>query len=64
MRLVTSFVIVIGLVAIGVIWSDVLPAIGMLENFKLWDVQGSKPNEVVTITLANLVVVIRSLFLP
>ncbi len=30
----------------------------MLENFKLWDVQGSKPNEVVTITLANLVVVI------
>lgn len=58
MRLVTSFVIVIGLVAISVIWSDVLPAIGMLENFKLWDVQGSKPNEVVTITLANLVVVV------
>lgn len=58
MRLVTSFMIVIGLVAFSVIWSDVLPAIGMLENFKLWDVQGSKPNEVVTITLANLVVVI------
>ena len=58
MRLVSSFMIVSGLVAISVIWSDVLPAIGMLENFKLWDVQGSKPNEVVTITLANLVVVI------
>ncbi len=58
MRLVTSFMIVIGLVAFSVIWSDVLPAIGMLEKFELWDVQGSKPNEVVTITLANLVVVI------
>lgn len=58
MRLVTSFMIVSGLVALSVIWSDVLPAIGMLENFKLWDVQGSKPNEVVTITLANLVIVI------
>lgn len=58
MRLVTSFMIVSGLAAFSVIWSDVLPAIGMLENFKLWDVQGSKPNEVVTITLANLVVVI------
>lgn len=58
MRLVTSFMIVTGLVAISVIWSDVLPAIGMLENFELWDVQGSKPNEVVTITLANLVIVL------
>lgn len=58
MRLVSSCMIVSGLVAFGVIWSDVLPAIGMLENFKLWDVQGSKPNEVVTITLANLVVVL------
>ena len=52
MRLVTSFVIVGGLVALGVIWSDVLPAIGMLENFKLWD-----------ITLANLVTVIPILIL-
>ncbi|MCC6507877.1 MAG: mechanosensitive ion channel [Pirellulaceae bacterium] len=58
MRLVTSFMIVSGLVAFSVIWSDVLPAIGMLENFELWDVQGSKPNEVVTITLANLVIVV------
>ncbi len=58
MRLVSSVMIVGGLVAVSVIWSDVLPAIGMLENFKLWDVQGSKPNEVVTITLANLVIVI------
>ena len=58
MRLVTSFIIVSGLVTLSIIWSDVLPAIGMLENFRLWDVQGSKPNEVVTITLANLVIVI------
>ncbi|MFO1065466.1 MAG: mechanosensitive ion channel [Pirellulales bacterium] len=58
MRLVSSFMIVAGLVAVSLIWSDVLPAIGMLENFKLWDVQGSKPDEIVTITLANLVFVL------
>lgn len=52
MRLVNSFIIVSGLVAFSVIWSDVLPAIGMLENFKLWD-----------ITLANVVMVIPILIL-
>jgi potassium-dependent mechanosensitive channel len=58
MRLVTSFVVVLALVSLGLIWSDVLPAIGMLENIRLWDVQGSRPDEIVNITLANLLFVL------
>ncbi len=63
MRLVNSFIVVSGLVAIFMIWSDVLPAIAMLENFKLWSVQGDKPDETVVITLANLLLVIPILAL-
>ena len=58
MRLLTSFMIVAGLVATAMIWSDVLPAITMLERFKLWDVQGATPDQRVSITLSNMVFVV------
>ncbi len=58
MRLVSSFIVVSALVAIFMIWSDVMPAIALLENFKLWTVQGDLPDETINITLANLVFLI------
>ena len=57
-RLLTSFVIVSGLIAVAMIWSDVLPAISMLDRFKLWDVQGDTPDQRVSITLSNIVLVV------
>ncbi len=63
MRLVSSLIVVSGLAAIFMIWSDVLPAIALLENFKLWSVQGDKPDETIVITLANLLLVIPILAL-
>lgn len=58
MRLLASSMIVAGLVILGVIWFEVLPAISMLERFKLWDVPGSRPDERVSITLSNVLFVI------
>ena len=58
MRLVSSFIVVSGLFAVFMIWSDVLPAIALLENFKLWTVQGDKPDETINITLANLLLIV------
>lgn len=63
MRLVSSLIVVSGLVAVFMIWSDVLPAIALLENFKLWSVQGDKPDETIVITLANLLLLIPILTL-
>ncbi len=63
MRLVSSFIVVSGLVAVFMIWSDVLPAIAMLENFELWSVQGNKPDETIIISLANLLLVVPILAL-
>lgn len=63
MRLVSSLIVVSGLVAVFMIWSDVLPAIALLENFKLWSVQGDKPDETIVITLANLLLIIPILAL-
>lgn len=58
MRLVSSFIVVSALVAVFMIWSDVLPAIALLENFELWTVKGDLPDESIKITLANLVFLI------
>lgn len=58
MRLVSSFIVVTGLVAIYFIWSDVLPAMAVLEHFTVWTVKGDLPDETVSITLKNLVLVI------
>lgn len=63
MRLVSSFIMVSGLVAVFMIWSDVLPAIALLENFELWSVQGDKPDQTIIISLANLLLVIPILAL-
>ncbi len=63
MRLVSSLMVVSGLVAVFMIWSDVLPAIALLENFKLWSVQGDKPDETIVITLANLLLIVPILAL-
>ena len=63
MRLVSSFIVVSGLVAVFMIWSDVMPAIALLENFELWSVQGDKPDETVVISLANLLLVVPILAL-
>ncbi len=57
-RLVFSFALTAGLVGAYYIWSDVLPAIGLLDRFELWEVQGATPDETVAITLAHLVLVI------
>lgn len=63
MRLVSSLIVVSALVAVSMIWSDVLPAIALLDNFRLWSVQGDKPDETIVITLANLVLIIPILAL-
>lgn len=52
-RLLTSGVVAAGLVMAYFIWSDILPAVSFLENFKLWPV-----DETTNITLANLVFVV------
>ncbi len=52
-RLLTSGVVAAGLLLAYFIWSDILPAVTFLENFKLWPV-----DETTNITLANLVLVV------
>lgn len=52
-RLLTSGVVAAGLLLAYFIWSDILPAVTFLENFKLWPV-----DETTHITLANLVLVV------
>lgn len=57
-RLVTSFVVMFIFVMLFVIWSDVLPAVALLEGVRLWPVQGEVSKDDFTITLANVLVVI------
>ncbi|MCA9158008.1 MAG: mechanosensitive ion channel, partial [Planctomycetales bacterium] len=57
-RLVTSFMVTFGLVMLFVIWSDVFPAVTMLEGIRLWPLQGEVTKETFTITLASVLVVI------
>ncbi len=57
-RLVTSFVVMFIFVMLFVIWSDVLPAVALLEGVRLWPVQGEVTKDTFTITLANVLVVI------
>lgn len=63
MRLVSSLILFSGLLGLLMIWSDVLPAIALLENFELWTVQGDKPDETIKITLANLLLIVPILAL-
>ncbi|MCC7334946.1 MAG: mechanosensitive ion channel [Pirellulaceae bacterium] len=57
-RLVTSFMVTFGLVTLFVIWSDVFPAVTMLEEIRLWPLQGEVTKEDFSITLASVLVVI------
>ncbi|MEO8268628.1 MAG: mechanosensitive ion channel domain-containing protein [Aureliella sp.] len=57
-RLVTSFMATLALVTLFVIWSDVFPAVTMLEGIQLWPLQGEVTDETFTITLAGALVVI------
>lgn len=62
-RLVTSGFVAMGLVILFLVWSDVIPAVQLLERFVLWQVPGDLPDETISITLANLVAVIPILVL-
>ncbi len=62
-RLVTSFVVTFIFVMLFVIWSDVLPAVALLEGVRLWPVQGEVTKDTFTITLANVLVVIPMVLL-
>ena len=57
-RLVTSFVVTFIFVMLFVIWSDVLPAVALLEGVRLWPVQGEVTKDTFTVTLANVLVVV------
>ncbi len=57
-RLVTSFMVTFGLVTLLVIWSDVFPAVSMLEGIRLWPLQGEVPKGAFTITLAKVLIFI------
>lgn len=62
-RLVTALVVISGLISLYATWSDVLPAVAFLENFKLWTVDNAVSGETITISLANLVIVIPVIML-
>ncbi len=57
-RLVTSLVITLGFVMFFVIWSDVLPAVTMLEGVRLWPLQAPATDDTFTVTLASALLVI------
>ncbi len=57
-RLVTSIVVASGCVLIFFIWSDVLPAVAMLENVQVWPLQKDASPDAVVVTLANVLLVI------
>jgi potassium-dependent mechanosensitive channel len=57
-RLITSAIVLIGLVGILFIWSGVMPAIGVLNTIKLWSVAGETPDKPIPITLANVLLAI------
>lgn len=57
-RLVTSSLFVLGLIAVGIIWKSILPAVSMLNSVTLWTVDGVTPDDRIAITLANVVIAI------
>lgn len=62
-RLVTSLIVATGIGATFAIWSDVLPAVEILNRFVIWEVDGNSPEENANITLANLVLLVPVLVL-
>ncbi len=62
-RLLTSFIVTVGIVLGYLVWSDILPAVTFLDGFTLWSVQGNLPDQTIRITLANLLLVIPIIIL-
>ncbi len=62
-RLVTSLVVATGLATAYYLWSDILPAISLLDRFELWTVQGDIAGERVPITWADLLLVVPIIIL-
>lgn len=62
-RLVTSLIVATGIGVAFVIWSDVLPAVEILNRFVIWEVEGKTPDQDSNITLANLVLLVPVLVL-
>ncbi len=57
-RLIKSTLVFAAIGAVVFIWSGVLPAVGVLESFVLWTVEGTTPDKTTPITLAHLFVAI------
>lgn len=57
-RLIKSTLVFAAIGAVVFIWSSVLPAVGVLESFVLWTVEGATPDKTTPITLAHLFVAI------
>ena len=57
-RLIRSTLVFAAIGAVIFIWSGVLPAVGVLESFELWTVEGTTPDKTTPITLAHLFVAI------
>lgn len=59
MRLVGSTLLFASVAVVAIIWTSVLPAVGVLNSVPLgWSVEGTSPGERIPITLANLVIAI------
>ncbi|XZE19633.1 mechanosensitive ion channel domain-containing protein [Pirellulaceae bacterium SH449] len=59
MRLVGSTLVFAAVAAVAIIWTSVLPAVGVLNSVPLgWSIEGANPGERIPITLANLVIAI------
>ncbi len=56
-KLVTSLVFSVGLLGVYWIWSNIIPALELLDSFELWEVAGDG-SETATITLRNVVLLI------
>jgi potassium efflux system protein len=63
MRLLSSVVLLAALGSIAFIWSGVLPAVGVLDSVKLWEVAGTTPDKNIPITLANLLIAIPTILM-
>ncbi|MEM7474368.1 MAG: mechanosensitive ion channel domain-containing protein [Planctomycetota bacterium] len=61
--LIRSLFVTLGLVLSYFIWSDVLPALYLLDRVGLWEVTGITPDETIAISLADVLLVIPILLL-
>lgn len=62
-RLVNALVVTCSFIITYIIWSDVLPAVSMLDSVQVWPLQKSADPAAFSITLANLLLVGPVIFL-